>query len=197
MKKAAFSLLISLLFSAALGTASAAQAPDFSFTDSNGVSKSLSDFKGQHVVLEWFNPDCPFVRKHYDSGNMQGLQKEFTGKGVAWISIDSSAPGKQGHYSDSEHNSMMSAKGGSPTHIVADPAGKIGRLYDAKTTPHMFVVNPDGDLVYQGAIDSNPSANPGDIAGAENYVADALNASMSGQDVPVGKTRSYGCSVKY
>jgi peroxiredoxin len=172
-------------------------APDFTLTDSNGKSHSLSDFKGQHVVLEWINHDCPFVKKHYKSGNMQSLQKEFTDKGVVWLSVASSAQGKQGHYDGAAWNLMTADKKASPTAVLLDANGKVGKLYGAQTTPHMYVIDPEGKLIYQGAIDDNPSADPADIEGSENYVRSALVAALSGQPVESGSTKAYGCSVKY
>lgn len=175
----------------------AVPAIDFTMTDVNGTQHSLSDYAGKYVVLEWFNPDCPFVRKHYDAGNMQALQKEAGGKGVVWLSIDSSAPGKQGHYSSQEHIDLMNAKKGSPTAIFIDATGDMGRAYGAKTTPHMFIVDPKGELIYEGAIDSIASADSKDIQGSENYVRSALNQAMAGEPISNPSTRAYGCSVKY
>src|SRR6516165_11625168 len=129
-------------------------APDFSLTDTNGKTVRLSDFKGKYVVLEWYNPDCPFVGKHYKSGNMQGLQKEFTSRGVVWLSIDSSAPGEQGNYPPAKLNEISARDGAARTALLLDPDGKVGRLYGAKTTPDMYIINPDGFLVYKGAIDN-------------------------------------------
>ncbi len=173
-------------------------AKDFTLTDSNGKSHSLSGFKGKYVVLEWYNPDCPFVKKHYNgSDNMQALQKEYTAKGVIWLSINSSATGKQGHYSGEEFNKIMAEKKSAPTAILLDQDGKVGREYEAKTTPHIFIVNPEGVLIYQGAIDSTASADPADIANSENYVKATLDAAMSGKAIVKGSTKPYGCSVKY
>lgn len=172
-------------------------APNFTLTDSNGTAHSLSDFKGKHVVLEWINHDCPFVKKHYKSDNMQSLQKEFTEKGVAWLSIASSAPGKQGHYDGAAWNLMTKDKGAQPTAVLLDADGTVGKLYGAQTTPHMYVIDPDGTLIYQGAIDDNPSADPADIAGSENYVRSALDSALAGEPVESGSTKAYGCSVKY
>ncbi len=172
-------------------------APDFTLTDTNGKAVKLSDFKGKYVVLEWFSYDCPFVEKHYGSGNLQNLQKAYTQKGVVWLSINSSAEGKEGFYSASETNSKMQEKGGSPSAILLDSDGKVGKLYGAKTTPHMFIVNPDGNLIYQGAIDDKSSFDPADIAVAKNYVQAALEEAMAGKPVTTASTKSYGCSVKY
>jgi peroxiredoxin len=173
------------------------QAPDFKLTDTNGKEQSLSDYRGNYIVLEWTNPDCPFVHKHYDTGNMQNLQKAYTEKGVVWFSIDSSAPGKQGNYPPAMLNGIMAKRGAKPTAFLVDSDGALGRLYGAKTTPHMFVVDPEGKLIYDGAIDDKPSTNHDDIASAKNYVQLALDEAMSGKDVSTTSTPSYGCSIKY
>ena len=172
-------------------------APDFTLTDTNGTSHSLSDFKGKYVVLEWVNFDCPFVKKFYTPGAMQKWQKEFTEKGVVWLSINSSAVGKQGSYNAQEVNEIIGNAGAAPTAYLLDTDGKVGKTYKAKTTPHMYIIDPEGMLIYQGAIDDTASANPGDIAKSENYVAKALAQAMSGQAVSPDSTKSYGCSVKY
>ena len=172
-------------------------APDFQLKDSHGQDVHLSNYKGKFVVLEWFNPDCPFVRKQYDSHNMQSLQKEYTQKDVVWLSINSSAEGKQGHYSGEEYNALTKEKNASPTAVLLDHDGKVGKLYNAQTTPHMFVINPDGTLIYQGAIDDRPTPDPADIATSKNYVKAALDEAMAGKPVTTAMTKSYGCSVKY
>jgi hypothetical protein len=172
-------------------------APDFTAVDSNGKQHRLSDFKGKTLVLEWTNHDCPYVRKHYDSGNMQALQKAATGKGVVWLSIISSAPGKQGHVPGEEANRLTSTRNASPTAVLLDESGDIGRLYGAKTTPHMYVIDSAGTLVYMGGIDSIPTTDQDDIQRATNYVDAALSALSSGQPVKEAVTRPYGCSVKY
>lgn len=172
-------------------------APDFTLTDSNGKEHKLSDFKGKFVVLEWLNHGCPFVVKHYSSGNMQKLQKEFTGKDVVWLSIVSSAPGKQGHMSAEETNAAIAEKGAAPTAVLLDESGTVGKLYDAKRTPEMFVVSPEGVLIYAGAIDDKKSTDAADIEGAVNYVKQALDEALAGKPVSVPKTEAYGCSVKY
>ena len=186
----------------AAGTAVAAPqvgqpAPEFTLTDSNGTSHNLSDFKGKFVVLEWLNHGCPFVQKHYDGGNMQGLQKEYTGKDVVWLSIVSSAPGKQGHMSPEETNKTKEEKGSAATAILIDEDGTVGKLYDAKVTPELYVINPEGVLVYMGAIDDKKSVDAADVAGAKNYVKQALDEAMAGQPVSEATTTAYGCSVKY
>jgi peroxiredoxin len=172
-------------------------APDFSLTDSKGKTQTVSQYKGKYVVLEWFNPECPFVKKHYGSGNMQKLQEEFTGKGVVWLSIDSSAPGLEGNLTAEQANAKVTEWKTKQTALVLDPDGKAGRSYGAKNTPHMFVINPEGKIIYEGAIDSKPSANPSDIAGATNYVKVALEESLAGKTVSNANTKPYGCSVKY
>lgn len=172
-------------------------APEFTLTDIAGETHSLSSFKGKHVVLEWVNPDCPFVVKHYKSGNMPRLQKEWTEKGVVWLAIQTTEPGHGQFYSEKEIKEYKMNKGARPTAVLMDSDGKVGRKYGAKTTPHMYVINPDGKLIYQGAIDSIPSANPADIEKADNYVHMALVASMNGESPKTQDTRPYGCSVKY
>ena len=172
-------------------------APDFSLTDSKGKTQTVSQYKGKYVVLEWFNPECPFVKKHYGGGNMQKLQEEFTGKGVVWLSIDSSAPGLEGYLTAETANAKMTEWKTKQTALVLDPDGKAGRTYGAKNTPHMFVVNPEGKIVYEGAIDSKATPNPSDIASSTNYVKVALEESMAGKTVSNANTKPYGCSVKY
>lgn len=172
-------------------------APGFTLTDSDGKSHNLSDFKGKFVVLEWLNHGCPFVKKHYSSGNMQSLQKEYTGKGVVWLSIVSSAPGKQGHMTPEETNKTKNETGSAATAILLDEQGTVGKLYGAKVTPELFVINPDGLLVYSGAIDDKKSTDPADIAGAKNYVKKALDEALDGKPVSEPSTPAYGCSVKY
>jgi peroxiredoxin len=172
-------------------------APDFSVTDSKGKAHSLSQYKGKYVVLEWFSPDCPFVKKHYGSGNMQKLQEEFTGKGVVWLSVDSSAPGKEGNLSPEQAEKKMTEWKTKSTAFLIDADGKAGQAYGAKNTPHMFVINPEGKIIYEGAIDSKASANPNDIPSSTNYVRVALDEAMAGKKVSNPTTRPYGCSVKY
>jgi peroxiredoxin len=172
-------------------------APDFTLPDTNGQSHRLAEYKGKYVVLEWYNPDCPFVRKHYGSGNMQALQKEFTAKGVVWLTIDSSAPGEEGNYPAAKLNEIASSQGAARTALLLDPAGKVGHAYGAKTTPDMYIINPQGVLIYEGAIDNKPSTALGDIKTATNYVKVALESAMTGNTVAQTTTRPYGCSVKY
>ncbi|MEX1111310.1 MAG: thioredoxin family protein [Chthoniobacterales bacterium] len=189
-------------FLVAAGTAVAAPqigqpAPEFTLTDSNGQSHNLSDFKGKFVVLEWLNHGCPFVQKHYDGGNMQGLQKEYTGKDVVWLSIVSSAPGKQGHMSAEETNKAKEEKGAAATAVLIDEDGTVGKLYDAKVTPELYVINSEGTLVYMGAIDDKKSVDAAEVAGAKNYVKQALDEALAGKPVSEPTTSAYGCSVKY
>jgi len=172
-------------------------APDFTAIDSNGHAQKLSDYRGKFVVLEWTNSGCPFTKKHYDSGNMQKLQKEWTSKGVVWLTVLSSAPGKQGYKTAAEENAYVKQVDASPTAVLMDPNGQLGHLYGAKTTPHIFVIDPTGKLIYDGAIDNKPTTDQEDIASADNYVNDALNAAVSGQTVAKASTQPYGCSVKY
>ena len=172
-------------------------APDFTGVDSNGNKHSLSDFKGKTVVLEWTNHDCPYVKKHYNSGNMQQLQKTATGNGVVWLSIISSKPGKQGHVSGKQANELTRSRNAAPTAVILDETSAIGRLYGAKTTPHMYIIDKTGQLVYMGGIDSIPSSNEDDIADAKNYVTAALDAMAAGKPIADSVTRPYGCSVKY
>jgi peroxiredoxin len=172
-------------------------APDFSLPDTNGQTRQLSQYKGKWVVLEWYQPDCPFVKKHYGSGNMQALQKEFTAKGVVWLSIDSSAPGEEGNYPADKLNQIATSQGAARTALLLDPQGKVGHDYGAKTTPDMYIINPEGKLVYEGAIDNKPTTVVADIKTATNYVKVALDSSMTGKSVSQTVTRPYGCSVKY
>jgi peroxiredoxin len=193
---------IALVAAAASGAARAEvaigePAPDFELTASNGQSYSLSGLAGQVVVLEWLNHECPFVRKHYGSGNMQSLQKKYTGQDVVWLSINSSAPGKQGHVTPEQAEKLTAEKGAAPTAVLLDPDGKVGQLYGARTTPHMFVIDADGKLAYNGAIDDRPTPEPADVEGAKNFVAAALDAVLAGRKPETQAVKPYGCSVKY
>jgi len=172
-------------------------APDFTGTDSNGKTHKLSEYRGKYVVLEWTNNGCPFTAKHYASGNMQSLQKDWTGKGVVWLTVLSSAPGEQGYMTASQENSYLSKEKASPTAALLDPTGAIGHEYEAKTTPHMFVIDPSGKLIYAGAIDDHATTDVSDIKSSKNYVTAALTEAMAGQSVATSSTRPYGCSVKY
>ena len=174
-----------------------APAPNFTAVDSNGKNHNLSDFKGKTVVLEWTNHDCPFVKKHYETNNMQKLQKSATTQGVVWLSIISSAPGQQGFVNGAKANELTKSRNAAPTAVILDPDGKIGKLYGARTTPHMFVIAPNGNLAYMGAIDDKPSVNKDDVATAKNFVAEALSAIKAGKPVAIPTTQPYGCSVKY
>ncbi len=172
-------------------------APDFTGTASNGQTYKLSDFRGKFVVLEWHNQGCPYTMKHYQSGNMERLQKEWTAKGIVWLTVISSAPGEQGYVNASQENDYLKRMNAAPTAALLDPRGQIGHLYDAKTTPQMIVIDPKGTMIYDGAIDNRPSTSVSDIAGAKNYLAQALTEATAGQPVSMPATRPYGCSVKY
>jgi len=172
-------------------------APGFTLVDTNGTQRALGDFKGRVIVLEWFNHDCPFVKKHYDSGNMPALQSRYTAKDVVWLSINSSAPGKQGNYPPDKANELSREKNSAATYVLLDPDGTVGRLYGAKTTPHIYVIDGSGILRYEGAIDSVSSTDQDDIKDATNYVAAAVDAVMTGKPVDPSVTQSYGCAVKY
>ena len=192
--------VLSLMFVAATATASpkvGEPAPAFSLSGSDGKVHALSDYKGQYVVLEWTNDGCPFVHKQYDSGTMQSLQKEETAKGVAWLSIVSSAKGKEGYVDATKAAELTRARKASPTVVLLDPTGVAGHAYGARTTPHMFVISPDGKLIYMGGIDSIASADPSDIPKATPYVKAALAEAMAGKGVTNAVTTPYGCSVKY
>jgi peroxiredoxin len=192
-----FACLVSTALFAADSPPVGSTAPDFSVTDSKGKTHALAQYKGKYVVLEWFNPECPFVKKHYGSGNMQKLQEEFTGKGVVWLTIDSSAPGTQGNLTPEQANAKIAEWKAHSTALLLDPDGKAGRTYGAKNTPHMFIINPEGKLIYEGAIDSKATPNPADIASSTNYVKVALDESLAGKTVTTPSSRPYGCSVKY
>ena len=199
MKKMFLTLVATLVVA---GTAQAEPvigqpAPAFTATDTKGVSHSLSDFRGKTVVLEWTNHDCPYVKKHYETGNMQALQKDATGDGVVWLTIISSAPGKQGYVSPEEADGLTASRDAAPTAVLLDSEGTVGKEYSARTTPHMFVIDPEGTLVYMGGIDDRPTSAKADVQGARNYVREALTAVESGQEVPQSTSRPYGCSVKY
>jgi len=203
MKKIISSLSIILLLSVILPVLSFAEvkigesAPNFTLLDSNEQQRSLLEFTGKYIVLEWFNPECPFVRKHYDSGNMQRLQEKYTAEDIVWLSIDSSADGNQGYLTSKDAKQFIEDKNVSSTAVLLDPQGEVGRLYGAKTTPHMFIIDPQGKLVYQGAIDDVSSADPADIPDAKNYVGETLDLALAGGSVKGFATKSYGCSVKY
>jgi peroxiredoxin len=172
-------------------------APAFTLTDSNGKQHSLAQYKGKFVVLEWVNFGCPFVKKHYNSGNMQGLQEKYTNKGVIWLSINSSAPGKQGNFSPAEINQRLIEKKSKATAYLIDENGAVGRTYGAKATPHMFAIDKKGTLIYQGAIDDKNTTDIEDIKTAKNYVSAALDEALAGKQIATASTTAYGCSVKY
>jgi peroxiredoxin len=198
-------LMQSLLFGAGLVAASSTfaavkvgeAAPNFTLTGADGKSYSLKDFAGKKVVLEWHNPQCPFVKKFYSVGEMQRLQADAKAGEVVWLSINSGAQGKQGHLDAAGANAMLSDAKASPAAYLLDANGEVGKSYGAKTTPHMYVIDPAGKIAYMGAIDSNPSADSADIKGATNYVVAAIDAVRAGQPVAKASTQPYGCSVKY
>ena len=172
-------------------------APEFSLPDANGKTHSLSQYKSKYVVLEWFNPECPFVKKHYGSGNMQKLQAEYIGKGIIWLTIDSNAPGTEGNITAEQGQKIMASWKTHQTALLLDPESKVAKLYGAKNTPDMIVINPEGKIIYEGAIDSKATPNPDDIPSSTNYVKAALDESLAGKPVSNPATKPYGCSVKY
>ena len=174
-----------------------APAPAFTLTGSNGRDLSLVDFKGKTVVLEWTNHGCPYVGKHYRGNNMQALQKKWTGQGVVWLSVISSAPGQQGHVTPQQANKLTADRGAAPTAVLLDPTGKVGRAYGARTTPHMYVINGEGALVYMGGIDDQPTARLEDLKRARNFVDEALSEIAQGKPVSATASRAYGCAIKY
>jgi glutathione peroxidase-family protein len=173
------------------------QAPDFTLTSADGETYSLSDYQGNYVVLEWLNFECPFVGKHYGSGHMQELQKKYTDEGVVWLSVVSSAEGKQGYYPPKEMMAQKKTHNGNMTAILMDTSGEVGKTYGATVTPHMYVINPDGELIYRGGIDDKPTTDEADIEGATNYVRGALEAAMNGEEVSPKQAKPYGCTIKY
>ncbi len=199
MKRYYFSIpMVLLLLSTSLWAVRVnAPAPDFNATDTNGNTHTLSQYRGKYVVLEWHNRLCPYTHKQYASDNMQRLQKEWTQKGVIWFTVISSAPGRQGYMTAAEENAYVQQVHAAPTAVLLDPSGQLGHLYGAKTTPNMFIINPQGVLIYEGAIDDRPTTDVADVPGATNYVAQALEEAMAGEKVSVPVTRPYGCSVKY
>jgi peroxiredoxin len=172
-------------------------APAFTGMDTHGRIHSLADYRGKYLVLEWTNKDCPYTRAQYDSGNMQALQKEWTAKGVVWLTVLSSAPKKQGYMDAAEEDAWIKSVHAHPTAAILDPNGVIARAYGAKTTPHMFVIDPSGKLIYDGAIDDRPTTDPSNVDRVHNYVSAALSSNMAGKAVQTSYTRPYGCSVKY
>jgi len=194
---AGLGLLAALISLPAYAIKTGESAPAFTLKDADGKTHSLSGFKGKYVVLEWYNKDCPFVRKHYDSKNMQKLQSATTGKGVVWLQINSAAAGKQGYLDPAATKKQAAKEGAVVTAQLLDTDGAVGKAYEAKTTPHMYVINPEGKLVYMGAIDSISSADKEDVSKAKNYVKNALDEVMNGKAVSVATTSAYGCSIKY
>lgn len=186
-------LIVHDLFAGEIGE----KAPFFNAKTASGKEINLGNFRGKVIVLEWLNHGCPFVKKHYESGHMQKLQKRYTDQGVIWLSVISSAVGKQGHSSPDKAKEDKKRVNSFATYVVLDETGEIGVKYSAKTTPHMFVIDKKGDLVYQGAIDNMPSTNIDDINNSINYLSNALDEVLKGQKVVIGKTRPYGCSIKY
>jgi len=182
-----------VLWAAKVGDA----APQFTATASNGKTVHLADYRGKYVVLEWHNNGCPYVGKHYNSGNMQRLQKQWTSQGVVWLTILSSAPGKQGYVTANEENDYLAKMQAAPTAALLDPTGEIGHLFEAKTSPQMVVINPQGVVIYSGSIDDKPTTDLQDVPHATNYVSLALEQAMAGKPVQTAATRPYGCSVKY
>src|SRR5207248_5778991 len=172
-------------------------APDFSAPDASGKTQSLSQYKGKYVVLEWFNPECPFVKKHYGSDNMQKLQHEYTGKGVVWLTIDSNAPGTEGNITPDQAQKIMASWKTKQTALLLDPESKVARSYGAKNTPNMVVINPEGKSAYEGAMCIKATPNPADIPNSTHYVRVALDESLEGKPVTTSTTKPYGCSVKY
>lgn len=197
MKPFLYGMLISWFATSCFGASLGKPAPDFSLTGTDGKTWRLAEQKGKAVVLEWFNEGCPFVQKHYISGNMQKLQKEYVAKGVVWMTILSSAPGKQGYVTAPQLGKDLVRLNSAGSIGLVDPTGTVGKAFDAKTTPHLFVISPAGVLVYDGAIDDNSSADPKTISGAKNYIRSALDSVLKGEPVKEASTKPYGCSVKY
>jgi len=200
MKIKLCSLVLSLCVSAISHAASLNEkAKDFTLADQDGKSVTLSSFKGKYIILEWFNDGCPFVKKHYSSGNMQGLQKLYKDNDqVVWLTIGSSTEGKQGYFKDMAHmKELRESHDMQSNHLLRDSDGKVGQIYDAKTTPHIYIIDPNFDLKYMGAIDSIPSADSADISKSTNYITSSINALMLKKDPNPQKTKPYGCSVKY
>ena len=198
MKRSAAAVLLSVAMAVPALAANVGQsAPDFSLTDLAGKPVKLSDHKGSYVVLEWVNPECPYVRKHYDSANMPNLQKEFGGKKVVWLTINSTNANHPEFKSPEQMGAWMKQKGGSPAATMLDRDSKVGKAYNARTTPHMYIVDPKGQLVYAGAIDDKRSTNPADIPTSKNYVRAALGEALAGKAISTASTTPYGCTVKY
>lgn len=192
-----FFSLIAALTTLSVAAGPGQDAPAFTLSDAQGKSVSLSDHAGKTVVLEWVNFDCPFVRKHYGAGAMQALQKEAVAKGVVWLSVGSSAPGKQGHFVDKALQKRLAKETWAGTSYLVDADGKVGRSYGARSTPQMVVIAPDGKVAYAGAIDDKPGSDAEELKGARNYVRDALAALEAGKPVDPATTVPYGCTIKY
>ena len=192
-------MMLACLFSAGIAAAPEVgkPAPDFTGADTTGKTWKLSDLKGKRVILEWTNHDCPYVRKHYSTGNMQALQKEATGEAYVWLSVISSAPGKQGHVSPAQANELTESRGAAPAAVLLDETGDIGRAYAARTTPHMYIIDAEGTLLYMGGIDDIRSSDPADVPKAKNYVRAAMADIAADRAVAQAVTPPYGCSVKY
>ena len=182
---------------ASAAVAVGAKAPAFSLAGADGKTHALADYAGKVVVLEWFNEECPYVQKHYGTKNMQGLQRDYAARGVVWLSVISSAPGKQGHATPAEAAATVAELGAVPAAMLLDASGTVGQAYGAKTTPHMYVIGTDGTLLYQGAIDDDPSFKQEGVATAKSYVRQALDEVLAGKPVTEASTTPYGCSVKY
>jgi len=197
MKQLLVATLLACVASAALAATVGQPAPAFTATDTSGKSVSLADFKGKHVVLEWVNPGCPYVVKHYNSANMQGTQKDATARGVVWLSVNSTAAEHGDYKAPAAMAQWMQSQRAAATATLMDADGKVGRAYGARTTPHMYIVDPKGTLVYAGAIDSKPTSNPADVATATNHVKVALSEALAGKAISQPTTRAYGCSIKY
>ena len=196
-RAAAFLFLLTIALCALAAPKPGEQAPAFTATDSNGKTHQLSQYRGKFVVLEWTNSGCPFTRKHYATGNMQKLQREWTAKGVIWLTVLSSAPGQQGYKTAGEENDYLKQVSAAPTAVLMDPSGTVGHLYGAKTTPQIIVIDPAGKIVYDGAMDDKPTTDMDDVPHAKNYVEAALTEATSGKPVTTPSTQPYGCSVKY
>ncbi|MCG2588176.1 thioredoxin family protein [Rhodohalobacter sulfatireducens] len=173
------------------------QAPSFEVMGADGAIYNLSDFEGQYVILEWLNHGCPYIQKHYNGNNMQQLQEKYTDQGVVWLSVISSAPGTQGYMEAEEARQSIEEQGASPTTILLDPEGEMGRAYDARVTPHMFIIDPSGTVRYNGAIDDKPTPAASSLETAHNYIDAAMNSLLNGEEVETKSTTPYGCSVKY